>query len=796
MSIKLGLFGLGLGIGLISGQPAYAAEAKAQDTLEEVIVTAQNRTENVQKVPIAINVVSAEQIAESGFADMNDLGKVAPAVQIVNDNNAVRVTMRGVGTNSADEAQDTSIVVNVDGEYINRPNVLGVSLFDLERVEVLRGPQGTLYGRNSTGGAINFITRKAGDVFAANASASYGNYGAYRIDGGIDLPLFGSGGLRLSGITSDHDGYFSHPATPFAPAAKSGSEKNRAGRASLHLRPTDAFTLDFALEYAKRDFVNPAVGSADLNSGGRGPTGPGCNAPGFAQVAPNYTDTLCIPQSTNFLASIDRKAAFDQPLFGVGGYTQDSHVVRARASYRISPSATLTYTGGYRSSGGTGHQGLPVVYQNFTFQDDTKTESQEIRLNGELGRVTYQVGGFYFNEKLARETGFFLAFLNVPDFLCPLCGQDGTYLSYFGRYVESQSKSVFGQMDIAMNDQFKVVGGWRYTKNKRSAVFKNGNPFAFGPNNPSMIGAGPGRKDFDTIRASVQDLGNDEGKGTWLVGLNYTPADRTLIFGKVSTGFKGGGFDSIGTYRPETNTAYEVGIKKNFGSSGQHYINASAFSYDYKDLQVSVLLDTAVGGQIFNAGKATIWGLELEGGFKLSDNDAVTASANYLHAKYGELLGQYNVFCIPADSVAGCDSGNANGIGDLDPNTPGIQQPNFAGNTAPYSPKVVLALEYDHTFHLGSAGTLKASAASRYKSSYYTDFFNYNDAQQKAHTQSDVSLEYKPQGKHFSAQAFVRNLEDKRPLTNAGFISAGPDDIFNFQFGQPRTYGVRLGADF
>src|SRR5262252_5167106 len=142
--------------------PAVAQNAPAAETstdqsgLEVIVVTAQNRKENVEDVPIAIDVVSGEELKKAGFSTLNDIATIAPAVQLNQDQGTVKITVRGVGTTSNDEAQDTSVVVNVDGEYINRPNALGAALFDMERVEVLRGPQGTLYGRNSTGGAINF----------------------------------------------------------------------------------------------------------------------------------------------------------------------------------------------------------------------------------------------------------------------------------------------------------------------------------------------------------------------------------------------------------------------------------------------------------------------------------------------------------------------------------------------------------------------------------------------------------------------------------------------------------------
>lgn len=353
---------------------------------------------------------------------------------------------------------------------------------------------------------------------------------------------------------------------------------------------------------------------------------------------------------------------------------------------------------------------------------------------------------------------------------------------------------------MPLGSQFTAVGGLRYTKNDRDALYINGSPFVTyaadgktvipGPPNAALFGAGPGRKDVNAINAEKLNLGSSEDKVTWLAGLNFKPNANTLLYVKASTGFKGGGFDALGTYKPESNMAYEGGWKQNFGDHGQHSFNLSGFYYDYKDLQVSVLLDTTKGGQTFNAGGATIWGIEAEGNFQLDDNNNFHATFNYLNAKYDELFAQFNVYTVPGTGP------DVNGIGDLDPVAPGIQQPNFAGNRPPFSPEFIITAGYDHVFDLGSAGTITATADTTLKSSYFLDFYNYSDGMQKSFTQTDLSLTYKPVGEKFSVQAFVRNLEDERPLTYGSFVSAGPDDIYNWQFGAPRTYGIRASVDF
>ncbi|MDO7833731.1 TonB-dependent receptor [Sphingobium sp. HBC34] len=747
-----------------AGAPSVATASDASSDSADIIVTAQNRQQSVQDVPIAISVLSRDQLVSAGVTDVASIEKVSPSLQMTKDTTATRVTVRGVGTLSNGETQDQSIAVNIDGEYINRPTVLNAAVFDLERVEVLRGPQGTLYGRNSTGGAVNFITRKPGKEFAVNGSATYGNYNQVIAEGGVDLPLGSIGAIRLSGIYSDHKGYNKHnnsyltlPQFTARQGRRSGDDHTWGGRATLRLTPADGLTIDATYEHVEQKIIPSSQAYANLNLPANGP-GANCQLNGFVEVGPTTPGVQCIPQNTNFLRRIDRHT-YDAPISGIGIFNLQSDAIRGRLAYDFGP-ATLTYTGGYRNTHNEGALGLGPAYFNRNWGTDIKTHSHELRLNGEASGIQWQTGVFYFQEELGTNTGLYN----------PFVGPKGSYINYFRRPTTSKSWSAFGQVEVPLAETLTAVGGLRYTKDKRKATYNNYG-FQF---NSGLI-------EITTPAARPLKLRYSGDQFNYLVGLNYKPDSDTLIYGKVSSGYKAGGFDAVGTFAPEKNTAYEGGMKLNFGPGSRNQFNVAGFYYDYKDLQNDVLLDAALGAQTFNSGKATIYGVEVEAVINLSDNDRFNATFNYLHAKYGEFLASYAIF----------NPANPNQTSLL-----AVDNPDLAGNRLAQTPKFVIGAGYQHVFQLGSAGTLTANAFTRFKSDYFLTFFNYRDSRQEAFTQSDLSLEYRPESGRFGVQAYVRNLEDTRPLTYAGYTAAGPDDIFNFQFGAPRTYGVRVSFDF
>lgn len=761
--------------GLALAAPAAGQAAPADEGDDVIIVTAQNRAENVQDVPIAISVVGGEALKESGVTDFTAIQRVAPAVQIVSDTVQTRITVRGIGSNSNDEAQDQAVAVNIDGEYLNRPTVLNASLFDLDRVEVLRGPQGTLYGRNATGGAINFITRKPGKDFGVNASASYGNYNHLILEGGIDLPLGEIAAVRASGIYSKRDGFNFHPNVN----KSSGDDDTKGGRLSLRLEPADGLRIDAAVERVEIDVTVPVQAWVDLTQAANQP-GVGCANAGWADIAPALTGDYCAPVATTHLRNVNR-STFTSPSTGVGWSKAESTVVRGRIAYDFD-AATLTYSVGARSTDRTSAVTLSPAYVFLTYQDDVDTQSHEVRLNGDTGPLTWQLGGFYFKEKQKIDRGLFRA--GLPAFLL---GANGGYINYFRRpFVNAESWAVFGQTDIALSDTLTAVVGARYTDDSRKALYENLGGGIGNPNSP-LFNTGQNRVTVAATPAQTLNLRADASKFTWVAGLNYKPNADTLVYGKIATGFKAGGFDAVGVYAPESNTSYEVGTKLNFGADSRNIFNLAAFYNDYKDLQVSVLIDNTKGGQIFNAGKAVIWGIEAEAEINLSRTDTFTASVNYLNAEYKKLLASIPVYCV------GC---SATAVSDLDTNAATITQPNLAGNTPPMSPAWTITLGYQKEIPLGEVGSLTANVFTTFKTSYFTDIFNFNDSRQEGFSQTDFSLTYEPRGKAFSVQAFLRNAENNRPLTYGGFTAAGNDRIYNWQFGAPRTYGVRVSVDF
>jgi iron complex outermembrane receptor protein len=232
----------------VAAPAASYAQEQAETPLEEVVVTAQLREQNIQDVPIAITAITAEELAQAGVTNLQDISRLAPDFTAVNDVGFVRLSVRGVQSNSNDESGDQAMVFNIDGDYINRGNFINAAMFDLERVEVLRGPQGTLYGRNATAGAVNVIARKPSlDGLDAIVSADLGDYSSQIYNGAINFTLGSKVAIRLAAMSAEHDGYTEHPNFDEA----TNSQDSEAYRFGILFQLTDAWSIYLAASMPK-----------------------------------------------------------------------------------------------------------------------------------------------------------------------------------------------------------------------------------------------------------------------------------------------------------------------------------------------------------------------------------------------------------------------------------------------------------------------------------------------------------------------------------------------------------------
>ena len=747
--------------------PAHGQNA-SDDVIEELVVTAQYREQSVQDVPIAMSAFSDEDIVRAGITDLQGIAKLAPDFTAVNDLGAVRLSIRGIQSNSNDETADQALTFNIDGDYINRPEFINAALFDLERVEVLRGPQGTLYGRNATGGAVNAIAAKPSlDGIEGRVSADFGDYSALVFNGAINFPLGEKAAVRIAVMNAEHDGYSEHPNFSF----DTHNQDVQAARIGLLVEPNDIVSIYLAAEQSESTY-NASYASINVNNPGFEVDGPPpgtgtCDAAGWVTVADFNPGFGCAPYNTNYLDRvIDRDNYVNGSPLERGFRDIESTAFRGQVDVDLD-SWSITYRFAMRDSELLGNDPLPgLVFYRDSEVDNT---THELRFSGgDDDGLFWQAGLFIYEEQLDFFGGLHLPFGGAMD-----PQGFGIWLNTFYRPdFDSDSQAAFGQVEIPFNDVLTAVLGVRVTEDDKFGTFYNfAGPPAFAPG---------GFANLRPITAAnvVLPQGLDNTETTWTAGLNFTPNDSSLHYGKISKGYKAGGFDAVGPYGSEEVIAYEFGSKNQLDG---YKLNANAYYYDYTDLQASVLLNTAVGAQIFNAGEAEIYGFEAQYEKDIGDSGLLGLTATYTSAEFDEFA--------PLEEAVQC-------VGN--PGCAGINTipSDASGNTMPNTPDWILSVSYDHVWDLTS-GELIGSIFTRYKSDYYNTVFNYADDEQDAYTQTDLSLEWLSDSGSWSIMGYVRNLEDERPISYATFISAGPgNDDFNWIFGAPRTYGVKVGYSF
>ncbi|MEG3089073.1 TonB-dependent receptor [Sphingomonas sp. PB4P5] len=748
-----------------TGQPA-ADQSNAADTqlseagIGDIVVTAQRRSETLQRAAIAANAVSGEQLVRAGVSDATQLTKLIPALTVQPVGISSSFFIRGVGATAINSFQENAVAFSVGGIFYARPTAPAGSFFDLDRIEVLKGPQGTLYGRNATGGAINLIPRRPrlGD-FSGDMTAEYGNYDSKKIQGGVNIPIGKIAALRLAGQVVDRDGYYSDGYD---------DEKVETFRGSLLIEPSDRFSMLFMADYT--------------HQGGKG-VGAALVASPVTPNVPNLRDRVggADPQITALLQQLTVNTFRFVPPFSFlsPDALRNSVTVPRGDGFQDSSfwGASLTTTGdlgfaslttilAYRKSKPDILTYAPGFPGRFTENDDQM--SAEVRLASQGGGpLQYVLGGFFFHEQQDGYNNYNQGILANTE--------------YFPR-LKTTSQAVFGQLTYSVADTFRIVGGGRYTKEMKTLTGSTRNTSFFVPNPPSV----PINGDLDF------------SKFTWKAGVEWDVAPRSLIYANVATGFKAGGFyPSAGTntYRPETLTAYTLGSKNRF-LNNKLQVNLEAFYWKYNDQQISYVgpIESTPGnfaqaGVTVNAGRARMYGAEIDLLFQPTSSDTFGATVQYLNARYESLV--YNAISTSgAPLVTSCAVRN-------DTRTAAPPTRLFvvdcSGKPGVFSPKWTANVNYEHRFTIGNYG-LTAGARTRLESSAWLNL-DYLDYQRRdASMTSDAYITLSPTGESWSLTGFVNNIEDNavfaggltRPIINASLLTLRP----------PRTYGARVGFRF
>jgi iron complex outermembrane recepter protein len=740
-------------------QTTEAAAVAADEGLGEIVVTAQRRVENVQNVPVAVTVLSANTLDRNDVRDLSRVEILTPGFSFGRSGSDARPAIRGVRTENVGVSGDPTIGFFVDNIYRSRASQANEPFVDVERVEIQRGPQGTLYGRNTFGGNVSVTTARPTDDLSAAVNLTYGSYDRIRGDGFVNVPITDSLQLRVAGLREKMDGYVKGTTEDL----DIYNRDTTYGRATLRFKPVDAFEAVLSYSYWQEKgtgagafgyrvggvFLNTTTGAFDLDG-----------QPFQINVDPPGRDG--IPDA----GGVDRGFPINtDPLFYPGDtkleQDQKQHVVSLNLSADLG-FATLRSITGYID-----YQVFRNADNDFSLrkgnvdgQEDKLTAlSQEVQLasNGN-GPFQWILGYFFFEEDV--KASIFSS--------CPTAARNTPGCAFAAGLPRTTSNAVFGQASYwVIPDRLRLTGGIRYTSDKKQ--INRATALTDTNQRISQISRTGQRLDFEFNRT------------TWRANAEYYIGDSSMVYATVSTGFRSGGFNNgvfanpllQGAFGPEDVTAYEIGSKNRFFDN-KVQLNLSAYRNEFRDLQVQnqFLVPAAGGGFtttsiILNAAEAHSQGIEVEVQAVPVPGLNIAMSGTLMEAKYDD----YRNAPAPA---------NYTGFRDL------------TGNDVPYSPNFKLTGVVSYDFDLGGSGIITPQATLLWSGSYFNTDFNTVLDKQDAFAKLDLRLGWRSASDQFSAEVFVNNVTDQITQNRATFGSRG----LNESFDAPRMFGVRVGARF
>ena len=608
--------------------PAEIPNATPEDTATaypDIVVTAQKRAENLQQVPISILAVTPERLQESKIDSISDLGKVAPGFVTARSTQATNTKMyiRGIG-GGGNFAVDPSVAAFLDDAYVARPGAVIGSLFDVSSIEVLRGPQGTLFGRNASAGAVSIHTNAPSDEVEGYLNAEYGSYDAYKAEGAINLPVNDQIAVRVAGLLSGFDGF----AVTNVDRHRYGYQDQRGIRGSVRLQPTE--TIDWVIRLDHLHATGDGQGQFEIDPDSLSPAAIANLTARLRGNIPDITDPF--DRRSNQIQDGDL-SDFQT------GLTSDFNLELGDFDVRLVNAARRWRN--YQRDADLIQMPIPLLQRPATFRSDM--QSHELQLLSPIdqildGRLSFVSGLYYFRERFGATEDYDLrsewcgtivalvsAALVAP---CRAGPQDDASNFRFNQITNSYA--VYTQATFKVLPQLEFTAGGRYTWDDRDAVYSVNNP------NPTM----------GFVRANEFTLlAQDDQRFTYRLNLAYKPTDELMLFGTVSTGYKAGAFNSgtgtpaLGQRRivnPETVQNYELGIRSQWFDRALT-LNATLYRVDVKGFQDRGF--DGVTSVIRNAGDLRHEGFEAELVWRLVEGLSVSSGVQYLDSDFTDYRG-------------------------------------------------------------------------------------------------------------------------------------------------------------
>ena len=745
------------------GGPAGQSADQASGSVGEIIVTAERREEALEKVPVAVSAMTGRALETQGVIGFPDLSERIPSLRfgagVTGGENVV--TLRGLGSQNTTPGGDSPVAYNINGVYVQQTTAVDPEFYDVERVEVLRGPQGTLYGRNSVGGSVNVITNEPGHSFAASADALVGNYDAHTFRGWVTGPLFDSGGLevdgRLTAVSAYHGAYATNLST--APGANHSEDAENYWMVRGQLKFQFGSKADLLL-------------FADYSHG----QDPAATVTAWWEAPFRYTNPpLGIPAGSP--CDFSTAALFNPRVFchdAPETASNQTQLYSATFNWEL-PWATFTSVTAYEQghvaqvSDGDGSN-LPIAIGAPWTMNNTQA-SQEFRLasRNEENPLRWLVGFIYFYADDYEDFGYSDTGYN-DSFPLPGAFDEFTFLSH--GYTKTESWAPFGQADFDfakthLGLPLTITLGLRYSQDHKYGYNYLNYELPVACGGSCSISQGP--------------FSNTWGQLTGKLGAQYQFTPATMAYVSASRGYLAGG-NIIGlahVYGPETLWSYEAGLKTRF-LDDRLQLNIAAYHEEIHNLQVFVQSSTESG--INNVtGKTPVNGLETEINYNPLDDLRLNAAITLTDARYGTYITTDTRFGGPGP---GCNAATL--------------LCNFKGNWLNQTPPYTVDLGAEYVFHT-AFGTLtpRVDAFFSGKVEFLPD--NYFTSVQKPYHLTNVSLTWNSPNGRYRIEAFGKNLENANVISNDGLqsISLGQQAIEpdNFVYYPPRTFGVRFAVN-